>query len=304
LTQRLGKPLSAYNGAARVYLPGFSYDSNPYAHRLFIVDPEIEASQRTVRSALRWLVANESLRRLKLGTDVFAFSSVREASLARERERLKDRGNSAADQLQAAQAQIDALKEDLERANGEAEQWMSEYEDAEERSKILEQQLRSAEYRSRQLLEQLKLRGSEPDTDVKLPDDWRVFADWCDEALSGRVTLSSRARRELKSSLFDEPHTAARCLVWLANEYRDSRINGSNGDLRKPLQNGVYNDRVGGDTFDFKWNGRNTPVEWHIKNGGNTHDPQRCLRIYYFWDDESQTVVIATMPAHIRTGAT
>ena len=40
------------------------------------------------------------------------------------------------------------------------------------------------------------------------------------------------------------------------------------------------------------------------ENGGNTRDPRRCLRIYYFWDEESQMVVIATMPAHIRTGAT
>ena len=46
------------------------------------------------------------------------------------------------------------------------------------------------------------------------------------------------------------------------------------------------------------------PVEWHIKNGGNTRDPRRCLRIYYFWDEDSQQVVIATMPAHIQTGAT
>ena len=103
---------------------------------------------------------------------------------------------------------------------------------------------------------------------------------------------------------FDEPQTAARCLLWLANEYRDSRLNGSSGDLRKPLESGIQNDRVGGDSFEFKWNDRNVPVEWHIKNGGNTHDPRRCLRIYYFWDDESQTVVIVTMPAHIRTGAT
>lgn len=93
-------------------------------------------------------------------------------------------------------------------------------------------------------------------------------------------------------------------VVWLANEYRDSRLNGSDGDLRKPLESGIQNDRIGGDRFDFKWIDRNVQVEWHIKNGGNTHDPRRCLRIYYFWNEDSQTVVIVTMPAHIRTGAT
>lgn len=305
LTQRLGKPLSAYNGAIRAYLPGFSYDANPYAHRLIFVDSmDDEQQQRTARSALCWLVTNESLRRLKLGAEVVAFSSVRDASLDVERKRLKESGTGAAEQLKAAQSQIDALKQDLTRANGETEQWMSEYEDADEKAKILEQQLRSAQFRNQQLLAQLKARGGEPDTDVKLPDDWDGFADWCDDALSGRVTLSSKARREVKSASFDEPQTAARCLLWLANEYRDSRRNGSTGDLRKPLESGIQNGRVGGDSFEFKWNGRNVPVEWHIKNGGNTHDPSRCLRIYYFWDEEIQTVVVVTMPAHIRTGAT
>ncbi len=305
LTQRLGKPLSAYNGAVRAYLPGFSYDSNPYAHRLIFVNSlEDEQQQRTARSALRWLVANESLRRLKLGEDVVTFSSVRDASLDAESMRLKDSGTGTFEQLTAAQSQIDALKQDLTRANAETEQWMSEYEDADEKAKILEQQLRSAQFRNQQLLAQLKARGGEPDADITLPQDWNSFAEWCDDALSGRVTLSSRARREVKSAAFDEPQTAARCLLWLANEYRDSRLNGSTGDLRKPLESGIQNDRVGGDSFEFKWNGRNVPVEWHIKNGGNTHDPRRCLRIYYFWDDESQTVVIVTMPAHIRTGAT
>lgn len=305
LTQRLGKPLSAYNGAVRAYLPGFSYDSNPYAHRLVFIDSrDDEQQQRTARSALRWLVASESLRRLKLGTEVVAFSAVREASLDGERKRLKESGTGAVEQLKAAQSQIDALKQDLTRANAETEQWMSEYEGADEKAIILEQKLRGAQFRNQQLLSQLKARGGEPDTDVNLPDDWNAFADWCDDALSGRVTLSSKARRELKSASFDEPQTAARCLLWLANEYRDSRLNGSTSDLRKPLESGIQNDRVGGDSFEFKWNHRNVPVEWHIKNGGNTHDPRRCLRIYYFWDEDSQTVVIVSMPAHIRTGAT
>lgn len=305
LTQRLGKPLSVYNGAIRAYLPGFSYDSNPYAHRLiFINSPDDEQQQRTAQSALRWLVANESLRRLKLGDDVVSFSSVRDAGLDAERKRLKESGTGAVEQLNAAQSQIDALKQDLIRANGETEQWMSEYEDADEKVKLLEQQLRSAQYRNQQLLAQIKARGGEPDTDIELPDDWGAFADWCDDMLSDRVTLSSRARREVKSASFDEPQTAARCLLWLANEYRDSRLNGSTGDLRKPLESGIQNDRVGGDSFEFKWKGRNVLVEWHIKNGGNTHDPRRCLRIYYFWDEVSQAVVIVTMPAHIRTGAT
>lgn len=305
LTEQLGKARSVYNGAVRAYMPGFSQDANPYAHRLFFIEPTADDERaRSTLTALRWLVANESLRRLRLGDDVVAFSVVRELSLDFERQRLKQAGSSEWEQLRAAQIQVDALKDDLERSKAETEQWLSEYERAEEEAQNYQQQLRDAQFRIQQLLAQIKERGDEPDSAVQLPESWDVFADWCDETLSGRVMLSSRARRETKSADFDDPQAAARCLLWLANEYRDSRMNGASGDLRKPISDGIHNDRCGADSFDFAWNGRQVPVEWHIKNGGNTRDPRRCLRIYYFWDEESQVVVIATMPGHVRTGAT
>ena len=165
---------------------------------MIFVDSLNDEQQRTARLALRWLVANESLRRLKLGAEVVAFSAVRDASLDVERKRLKESGTGAVEQLRAAPSQIDALKEDLTRANAETEQWMSEYEVADEKAKICGQQLRSAQYRNQQLLAQIKARGGEPDTDVKLPDDWDGFADWCDDALSGRITLSGTARGEVR----------------------------------------------------------------------------------------------------------
>ncbi|WP_427913949.1 hypothetical protein ACPWT1_03035 [Ramlibacter sp. MMS24-I3-19] len=305
LTQQLGKPLSVYNGALRAYMPGFSYDANPYAHRLFFTAASgNDERARSTLTALRWIAANESVRRFELGTDVLAFSAVREASLDVERQRLKQAGSAEIEQLRAAQAQIDALKDDVRRS-AETQQWLSdEHKSIEEHAQSLEQQLRGAQFRIHQLLEQIKARGDEPDAGIRLPDNWDAFADWCDEVLSGRVVLSGRARREIKSAEFDDAQTAARCLLWLANEYRDSRINGASGDLRKPIDEGIHNDRCGADSFEFGWGPRRVPVEWHLKNGGNTRDPRRCLRIYYFWDEESQLVVIATMPAHIRTGAT
>lgn len=305
LTQQLGKPLSVFNGAVRAYMLGFSYDANPYAHRLFFVDPKrSEERAKSTLTALRWLAANESIRRLQLGADVLTFSAVREVSLDVERERLKQTGSADTEQLRAAQAQIDALKDDLRRSV-ETQQWLSdEHTLIEEHAQNLEQQLRGAQFRIQQLLDQIKARGDEPDAGISLPESWDAFADWCGEVLSGRVALSGRARRETKSAGFDDPQAAARCLLWLANEYRDSRINGASGDLRKPIDRGIHNDRCGADSFEFDWLGRKVSVEWHLKNGGNTRDPRRCLRIYYFWDEESQLVVIATVPAHIRTGAT
>ena len=100
-------------------------------------------------------------------------------------------------------------------------------------------------------------------------------------------------------------YMAGQCLLWLANDYRQARLQGGNaGDLRELIEGGLWNDRCGADAFGFDRQGKRFDVEWRIKSGGNTRDPRRCLRIYCFWDEASERVVIASMPAHIRTGAT
>lgn len=305
LTRRLGKSLSVYNGAVRAYLPGFSLDANPIAHRLFLINWKPgEDRARAAATALRWMAANESTRRLQLGSDVLAFSDVRQACLDHERERLRQTGGADKDQLAAAQALIAALRDDLRRA-ADTQQWLSdEHKSAEERAQALEQQLHGAHYRIQHLTDQIKARGGELDAGESLPTTWPEFADWCDQVLSGRVALEAPARREVRSAQFEDPQTAARCLLWLASEYRDSRINGGDGDLRKAIDDGIHNDRCGADSFDYTGSNGRVTVEWHIKNGGNTRDPRRCLRIYYYWDEASQIVMVVSMPAHRRSGAT
>lgn len=275
------------------------------AHRLFLVNWKPgEDRARAAATALRWMAANESTRRLQLGSDVLAFADVRQASLDHERERLRQSGSADKDQLVAALAQIAALKDDLRRA-ADTQQWLSdEHAHAEERAQTLEQQLHGAHDRIQHLTNQIKARGDVPDTGTPLPTTWAEFANWCDQVLSGRVALEASARREVRSAQFEAPQEAARCLLWLGDEYRDSRINGGDGDLRKPIAEGIHNDRCGADSFDYTGSNGRVTVEWHIKNGGNTRDPRRCLRIYYYWDEASQMVMVVSMPAHRRTGAT
>ena len=97
---------------------------------------------------------------------------------------------------------------------------------------------------------------------------------------------------------------AARCLTWLANEARDSLMGHSGLVLSESnIEQGVRNAHCGTDQFDLDWSGRRFTADWHVKSGGNTRDPNRCLRIYYFWDEDTKQVVIADMPAHRRTAA-
>jgi hypothetical protein len=306
LTERFGKRLSVYGGAARLYLPGFTEDANPYGgHDLFLADRLSTADEAArVSGWMRRVAAGETLRRLRLGRDVLSFATVREQSLDRKRSRLEDEGASEREQLIAAQTQVSTLKEDLAKTQDEQRWLLDEHAAAEERAKTAEAQLTAASYRIQQLVHQLRSRGETPDENIALPASWREFGDWCDQNLVGRVLLSSRARSEVKAPAFADVGLAARCLLWLANDYRERRLHGGGGDLRVNIESGIQNDRCGADSFRTSWQGRNFDVEWHIKNGGNTRDPTRCLRIYYFWDEASQQIVIASMPAHIHTGAT
>jgi hypothetical protein len=42
----------------------------------------------------------------------------------------------------------------------------------------------------------------------------------------------------------------------------------------------------------------------HLKPGRNTRDPTRCLRIYFFWDDEEEQAVVGWLPGHLESRLT
>jgi hypothetical protein len=306
LTERFGKQLSVYEGAARVYLPGFTEDANPFSgHQLILPQWLSTPSQASFAMArLRWAAATGSVRRLQLVTDVMSFAAYRVRVLEQRQRELTSTGATEKEQLGAAQQKIDLLVQQL----GEKTRWEEElyrlFTEAEERAEAAETLAKASGFRIQQLESQITSKGGSPDEGVKLPTSWEGFSDWCDD-LAGRVVLSPQTRKSIKSAVFEDVELTGRCLLWLANTFRTLKLDGSDGSLRDlVLESGITNAHCGNDCFDIEWQGKKHGVEWHIKNGGNTHDPKRCLRIYYFWDETSLQTVIARMPAHLRTEAT
>jgi hypothetical protein len=307
LTERFGKRLSVYEGAARVYLPGFTEDANPFGGHELVLPDRLQTAEGAAEALtrLRWIAANGSVRRLQLGADVMSFASLKVHGLERQQAELRDAGATEREQLDAARKQIDFLREQVNESEKYQQEFSSLHEIAEERAESAETQLRAATYRIQQLLDQFKAAGASPDEKIELPRKWEDFANWCDIHLAGRVILTPQARRGLRSPVFDDIELAARCLLWLANEYRIAKMEDSSGTLRDvTVATGVINAHCGSDVYKIEWQSNTHEVEWHIKNGGNTRDPVRCLRIYYFWDESTQEVVVTSMPAHRRTDAT
>ena len=305
LTERFGKQLSVYNGAVRIYLPGFAEDADPYEHKIILAERLlVTEGTRRVSGDLRHIAAAESRRRLRLGQHVLSFADVREKSEDSRLARLQEEQASESVQLDVAQQQIQMLKLSLRKAEEDLQWFSDEHSQAEVRANAAESDVQRLSYRVQQLKGQLEDRDESPDSNIPLPTAWCEFASWCEENLSPRVLLSPRARREVKDAQFGDVEVAARCVRWLANDYYDRRRSGGDGDLRLSVEQGIQNDQCGADTFSFKWQGKHRNVRWHIKNGGNTRDPRRCLRIYYFWDDTRRQVVVVSLPAHVRTDAT
>jgi hypothetical protein len=305
LTERLGKRLSVFGGAARVYQPGFEDSADPFAHRLVLSGQLVSADG--VERATRWLresAAQAGLKRTRIGGNVLTFSAIRAAHLEFQQSTLREADASDADQLAAALERIEALKGEIEDLKTEQTYYFEEFDKERERAEIAEAQAQKSAYRIQQLTDQLKSKGDDPDQEVQLPTDWSEFASWCEENLAGRLVLTPNAHRGTRKPLFQDVETAANSLLWLATEGRDRFRNGGGALANLPIFDGVQNAPCGADEFDFDWNSCRLSADWHIKNGGNTRDPLRCLRIYYCFDTQTQQIIVAHMPAHRRTGAT
>ena len=57
-----------------------------------------------------------------------------------------------------------------------------------------------------------------------------------------------------------------------------------------------------GDTYFVKYDGQRTLLERHLKKG-MSREPRHCFRLYFFWDNHEQVVVVGWLPSHLDTRA-
>ncbi len=363
LSDTVTKTLSVYDGAWRVYLPGFSRTARRFDHPVYlrervetdaglerttqeilriagdhhvrtaaaegirfdtVLPPEARLAEAALRLARPWrrLPATVSAGAARLagpprrwigrrrsygpattrapgsGAGMSSAGTGPEVRAPAETETAKTEGAALRDELSG-------LRRDLKAARKRGETLARERDRAREMEATARVERESAEREARRLEGLVRLAGGNPK--APFPVGWDDVVTWCASALEGRVVLADAVRRSLNRALFEDVGLAAVCLHWLGNEYREARLGGGEGHLYgmiPGLADGIRNQRCGGDSFDFDWRGERHRVDWHLKNGGNTRDPRRCLRIYYFWDAARREVVVASMPQHRRSAMT
>ena len=301
LSALLGKQLSVFHGGVRVYEPGFDLDADPWRHRLILGDNARLCPTETA-AELRRSIARESLRRSRLGHEIVSFASVRSAAVQKSKLSQTEAGANDSEKVTTLEKQVAALGVQINELQGQFDQAWQLSEEESDRAQNAETQLHSSNARIRMLENAL---SNDEKQAIKAPDPsgWEEFVEWCDTNFASHLILTSAARRGVKKSEFTEVKVAAMAIRWLAHDARTRFLNGGGELANVQVCDGIINAPCGADTYTFDFQTRRLSADWHLKNGGNTRQPERCLRIYYTFDAQTQQIVVSDMPAHRRTGA-
>lgn len=148
-----------------------------------------------------------------------------------------------------------------------------------------------------------------------VPEDLRPesVTAYVDQYLAGRVYLHPRALDALDGTPFENPQLVYDTLELIGSEYRNMRLRGESDRgayerfqerLRElglthsasisPTELPKYHPY-----YHVQHGGQERFLDRHLRNGGNTADPKRCFRCYFFFDDERQIVVVGSLPGHL-----
>lgn len=155
-------------------------------------------------------------------------------------------------------------------------------------------------------------RATEDTDESDYPDTLDNLEGWAG-ALSGRLTILPRAFNGAKKSIYERPELVFTGLEFLAGAYRDYRLGQlSLAEMEKALNatslriaGSISLSAAGaqGESYFVAWNGRRRFLDLHLLRGGG-RDERYCMRIYFFWDDETQQCVVGWLPSHLDNSLT
>ncbi len=337
LSELIGKEFSVYNRAIRTYRPGFNPDTDePRLHPRRLSEQIAEWGDEGPEAYERLLISQALLRSIS-GQDIAIerelppFPKLRHMAAVwqRERERQqreRERQDSSQEELlELLYSENKELKDERDNLEGRLAAVEKEYEDfldtVGEEQKVAQEaykEVKSKNFYLRERVDDLQkqLEGSGQST-PPVPDSLDGFKKWYRENLSGfRVELHKRAFEGVKDSQYKDVPLIYKALLLLRDYYvpmrREGGKSGKNAFDKKCRELGIEETQ----TFSgekpkvkkkeqYKVDDRDGPrwLDRHLKKG-TSHDSRLCFRLYFFWDDEEEQVVVGWLPSHLDTRAT
>jgi hypothetical protein len=316
LTDRMGREMSVFRAAVRLYRPGFNRGRDqPVRHPLFLPERVRGWGDDGATGFARYLrdqVLATSVRGSHREDDLPAFRTVRQMAAQRERDEARQRGGSADEMLDLYKDDNERLQrelvEQLEYYDSEVKRAQSEREQAQQEAQEARGQLLALRERVRALEKAVK-GGTAQAQATPIPEQFDDLSTWAQEYLSGFVVVHNRAAQGAKKSEFTDPPLAYKALLLLRDLYVPMRVEG--GKERKEAfeaaarELGLENSPVGEAVkqypaeYTVNFGGLPRTIDWHLKKG-DSREPRHCFRLYYFWDEDSQCVVVGWLTSHLR----
>jgi hypothetical protein len=307
LTDHFGREFSVWGGAVRTYNPGFDpfFDevtAHPPATRDWL-QRRFRTFDQFVEVLLRSFTAM-SLRRAAAATDLPSFRTVKQASLSFRLAKLESPAND--ERARVLEQENALLKQQVQEKTDEFN-----YADSEVTAAQAERdQYRAQVIAIRALVQRLEAQIGKPAVEVAYPDTFEQLDEWTQANFPGRLVLLNRAARAAKKSPFNEPQLVFRCLDRLARQYVDARRQGESIDsIFADL--GVSLERTGDPNRLSQWKekyfvshrGVSRFLDLHLKRGSD-HNEANTLRIYFFYDEDDEQVIVGHLPSHLTNSQT
>ena len=318
LTDAVGKTWSVFDGACRTYFPKVDFDNGSPAHNPFNLKDKIwfweyegERGERGFTSYLIDTVHRVASTSRTDWTGLYFVPDARILAAELEMAHAAHLANAPEREL-AMQNHIAALQRKLQTAEDENADWLGELEKATEEAEYYKQENIALRSRLDALRAHLiRQNGESPDKEIPIPDNYKVMGEWVKEHLAGRLVLLPRAERAASKAEYTEVGMVYRALLILANEYRDSRMGtGTDKAFRDALaqygmdfSGSIDKCRAGqeGEAYYVNYpigTSQRVFLQFHLERG-NRHENRYCMRIYFFWDEDTNQVVVGWLPSHL-----
>lgn len=319
LTHALGKRMSVFNGAVRLYLPGLSDETeNPYQHPLWFLQDG--AGQDLIQSIAARVLPFAFLR--THATEEFPrFAVLRDFSA---RLALAQRPSST--EIDRMRSEFNVLKSEFDEAAEEREAWQSLAQEEQAKRLAAEaeiERLKSENTRldSKAAVLQHRLENrpdilpAEDKADRTL-NSYHDLEDWAEEVLGEHIYIHQAALKDCKKNGHDNMLSRLSSALLVIRDYVvPFRTHG--GLERRNLAREKLGELGMEDTpcfadrdeakrttgYSVQYEGETWALFDHIKYG-NGYDNANQIRIYYFWDPSNRRFVVGKMPSHLRNNLT
>jgi len=291
--------LNAWDGAARIYWPGYSDDDDQSRHFVFAPAHLNELSP---------------VKRIAVITRSLALAAVAQHDPQSPSWRKVERRERSLriDVLREQGGDLDELLEEYDMENkelrGNVEGLQEEL--AETRAHLFQAQNEAQSWR---LATEALQRGEQPVADLPSPESLEEAVAHATEAYRGELVFALNSASSVVGSPFERPGEALAALRFLATTYRDAKLGERPpkeldiilreecGWTYRSSQSPITMSRFAKD-YKAEFNGQEFDLGAHLATR-SAKDSRYSLRIGFAWDDRSNKVVVGYVGQHQRTTA-